>query len=184
MTFRDDTIKLSGQSVLPSRNVKIGHRSVLPLPLLLLLRWGESMSLWNWVSNGPFVHPPDDIWVNMEQLWNDIDRGNRRTRRKACPSAALSTANHTWSDMCASPDLHSEKPATNSLSYGTAHFPYHTKISELVCYFPLSVSFSFIWNFQIEWFRTCSGQRIKNSINSEHATSPFTWLTVFVYLLK
>jgi hypothetical protein len=26
-------------------------------------------------ANGPIVHPPDDTWVNMEQRWNDIDRG-------------------------------------------------------------------------------------------------------------
>jgi hypothetical protein len=32
------------------------------------------------------VHPPD-AWVNMEQQWNDFDRGNRRTRRKTFPSA-------------------------------------------------------------------------------------------------
>jgi hypothetical protein len=25
--------------------------------------WGKAMSLWNWASNGPFVHHP----VNMEQ---------------------------------------------------------------------------------------------------------------------
>jgi hypothetical protein len=26
----------------------------------LMLRWGQPMSLSNWVSNGPIVHPPDD----------------------------------------------------------------------------------------------------------------------------
>jgi hypothetical protein len=26
-------------------------------------------------ANGPIVHLPDDTWVNMEQWWNDIDRG-------------------------------------------------------------------------------------------------------------
>jgi hypothetical protein len=27
---------------------------------LLLLRWGETVSLWNWTDNGPFIHPLDD----------------------------------------------------------------------------------------------------------------------------
>jgi hypothetical protein len=30
------------------------------LEYLLLLRWGPTMSLWNWVSNGSIVHAPDD----------------------------------------------------------------------------------------------------------------------------
>jgi hypothetical protein len=34
------------------------------------------MSLWNWAANGPIVHPPHDTPMNMEQRWNDIDRGN------------------------------------------------------------------------------------------------------------
>jgi hypothetical protein len=41
---------------------------------------------------------------------------NRRTRRKTCPSATLSTTNPTWID----PGLHCERPATNDLSRGTA----------------------------------------------------------------
>jgi hypothetical protein len=28
--------------------------------LLLLLQWGETMSLWNWAANGLIFHPPDD----------------------------------------------------------------------------------------------------------------------------
>jgi hypothetical protein len=53
--------------------------------LLLLLRWGETMSLWNWVSNEPFTHPPDDIWVNMEQRWNDNGRKTEGLREKPVP---------------------------------------------------------------------------------------------------
>jgi hypothetical protein len=45
---------------------------------------------------------------------------NRRTRRKTCPSATLSTTNPTWIDPGANSGLHSEKPATNRLSHGTA----------------------------------------------------------------
>jgi hypothetical protein len=40
------------------------------------------MSLWNWASNGPFVHPPDDTWVNMEPRWNDTDRGKPKDSEK------------------------------------------------------------------------------------------------------
>jgi hypothetical protein len=43
------------------------------------------MSVWNWVSNRPIVHPPDDIWANMEQRWNDTGRGNRRTHCQRKP---------------------------------------------------------------------------------------------------
>jgi hypothetical protein len=42
--------------------------------LLLLLRWGETVSLWNWTSNGPFFYPPYFIRVNMEQRWNYIEK--------------------------------------------------------------------------------------------------------------
>ena len=38
------------------------------------------------------------------------------TRGQTCPSATLSTKNHTWTN----PGLHSEMPATNRLSHGTA----------------------------------------------------------------
>jgi hypothetical protein len=34
------------------------------------------MSLWSWASNEPFVHLPDDTWVNMDQRRSDTDRGN------------------------------------------------------------------------------------------------------------
>jgi hypothetical protein len=40
------------------------------------------MSLWNWASNRPFVHPPDDIRVNTEQWWNDTDRGKLKDSEK------------------------------------------------------------------------------------------------------
>jgi hypothetical protein len=56
-----------------------------------------------------------------EQRWNDILTGeNRRTRRKTCPSATLSTTNSTWIDPGANPGLRGERPATNDLSHRTA----------------------------------------------------------------
>jgi hypothetical protein len=47
-----------------------------------LLPWGESMFLSNWAANGPFVHPPDYIWVNMEHRSNDIDSGKPKDYEK------------------------------------------------------------------------------------------------------
>jgi hypothetical protein len=49
----------------------------------------------------------------------------RRTRRKTCPSATLSTTNPTWIDPGANPDLRSERPATNDLSHCTASPAYY-----------------------------------------------------------
>jgi hypothetical protein len=45
---------------------------------------------------------------------------NRRTWRKTCPSAALSTTNPTRIDLGANSGLHGEGPATNDLSHGRA----------------------------------------------------------------
>jgi hypothetical protein len=45
---------------------------------------------------------------------------SRRTRRKTCPSANLSTTNPTWIDPGANPGLPVGRPATNRLSHDTA----------------------------------------------------------------
>jgi hypothetical protein len=45
---------------------------------------------------------------------------NRRTLRKTCPSATLSTTNPTWIDQGANPGLRGVRPATNDLCHGTA----------------------------------------------------------------
>jgi hypothetical protein len=56
-----------------------------------------------------------------ERRWNDRLTGeNRRTRRKTCPSATLSTTNPTWIDPGANPALRGERPAINDLSHGMA----------------------------------------------------------------
>jgi hypothetical protein len=44
---------------------------------------------------------------------------NRRTWRRTCPRATLSTTNPMWIDQGANPGLRGERPATNSLSHGT-----------------------------------------------------------------
>jgi hypothetical protein len=45
---------------------------------------------------------------------------NRRTLRKTCPSATLSTTNPTWIFPGANPGLRGEIPATTDLSHSTA----------------------------------------------------------------
>jgi hypothetical protein len=51
-----------------------------------------------------------------------LTRENRRTRRKTCPSATLSTTNPIWIEPGANPGHRGERPATNDLSHGTAIF--------------------------------------------------------------
>jgi hypothetical protein len=66
-------------------NFKVGF-------LLLLSRCGDTVSQWSPASNGPFVHPPDDTKVNMEQLWNDIDsKKTEGLRQKRVPGPLLSS---------------------------------------------------------------------------------------------
>jgi hypothetical protein len=76
-----------------------------------------------------FVQPYDEdedeqffyqVLQGMEHQWNEIDRGKPTTPRKTCPSANLSTTNPTWTDPGSNPGLRSGRPATNSLSHGTA----------------------------------------------------------------
>jgi hypothetical protein len=67
------------------------------------------------------------IWYGFgERRWNDILTGEtRRTRRKTCPSATLSTTNPTWIDSGANPGLRGERPTTNDLSFGTPRYAYY-----------------------------------------------------------
>jgi hypothetical protein len=55
-----------------------------------------------------------------EPWWDDIDSGNRRTRRKTCLNATLCTTNPTWTGPGANSALRGEMSATNRLSHGTA----------------------------------------------------------------
>jgi len=50
---------------------------------------------------------------------NDNGGRNRRTRRKTCPSATLSTINPTWTDTGANTGLRDEMPVTNHLNCGS-----------------------------------------------------------------
>jgi hypothetical protein len=57
---------------------------------------------------------------------------NRRTRRKTCPSATLSSINPAWIDTGANPGLRGVRPATNDLSQGTAILKVTMKITKRV----------------------------------------------------
>jgi hypothetical protein len=46
---------------------------------------------------------------------------NRQLGEKPVHSATLSTTNLTWTDPGSNPRLRGKRPATNSLSHGTAH---------------------------------------------------------------
>jgi hypothetical protein len=67
-----------------------------------------------------------DITHSLDDMSSESDGGmiltgeNRRTRRKTCTSATLSTTNPTWINPGANPDLHGEMPATDDLSHDTA----------------------------------------------------------------
>jgi hypothetical protein len=54
--------------------------------------------------------------MTHEQQLNDITGENQQTRRKACPSATLSTKNPAWTTLDTNLSLLCEKPATNRLS--------------------------------------------------------------------
>jgi hypothetical protein len=58
-----------------------------------------------------------------EWFWSSggmiLTRENRRTQRKSCPIATLSTINHTWTSLGAKSCFCGEKLATDPLSYGT-----------------------------------------------------------------
>jgi hypothetical protein len=85
-------------------------------PVVIVLADGVRLCLWTAITNGPVVHPSDNIRI----CWNPggmiLTAKNRRTRAKTCPSDTLSTINATWTD----PGLRGERPATDRLSHGTA----------------------------------------------------------------
>jgi hypothetical protein len=94
---------------------------------------------WDYVSE---LWPPMGLmsplprYMNMESHGGMILTGeSRRTRRKKCPTATVSTTNPTQIKPRANVGLHTERPATNRLSYGTA----------------LSISFGFAGAYSPGW---------------------------------
>jgi hypothetical protein len=62
----------------------------------------------------------DDDDEECEQLVEWELAGKLKYSEKTCPSATLSTTNPTWADLGLNLGRRGWKPATNSLSYGTA----------------------------------------------------------------
>jgi hypothetical protein len=79
----------------------------------------ESMSELR-TPTGLLLFIPQVIYDYGELWWNDIDRRNRGTWRKAYPSANLPITNPTWTDPGANLGLCGERVVTNSLGHGMA----------------------------------------------------------------
>jgi hypothetical protein len=76
---------------------------------------------WMPALHASILRIPDDMSLKSDGGMIYLLTGeNRRTRRKTCPSATLSTTNPTWIDTGANPGLRGERPATNDLSHDTA----------------------------------------------------------------
>jgi hypothetical protein len=130
----------------------------------LLLRWGETMSLWNWASNGPTVHPPNDTCVNMEQRWNDNDRGKLKVSEKSRPIAGLSTTNPTWTALGANPSFRdasyvwclpqSAKGWIYHFPVGIRHHNGYSLVSTTLCQTLQAMPYSvlqFLHDFSFSW---------------------------------
>jgi hypothetical protein len=82
--------------------------------------WNKSVFISELLPLRDILFIPQMIYEYGEWWWNYIDRENRRTRRKTCPSATLSTTNATWIDPGTNQGLRGERPVTNCLSHCTA----------------------------------------------------------------
>jgi hypothetical protein len=83
-------------------------------------RWGGSSTRAWMPTYVSILRIPQMIWVwraTVEWYWQGKIK---KTQRKTCPTATLSTTNPTWINPGANPGLHGERPATNNQSHGTA----------------------------------------------------------------
>jgi hypothetical protein len=84
-------------------------------------QWGEAQSTWYCGHYWPIIPAPDDRWCWLWSNWRNEDwQGKSKNSEITWPSATLSTINPTWLDPGSNPDRRCRKPATKSLSYGTA----------------------------------------------------------------
>jgi hypothetical protein len=98
------------------------HASAMLLLRLFFFLGGGVGQTQAWMPAFVLAHYAFPRWYEFgDRRWNDVLTGeNRRTRRKSCPSATLSSTNPTWIDPGANAGLRGERPATNDLSHGTA----------------------------------------------------------------
>jgi hypothetical protein len=95
-------------------------------------RWSVTMSL-NCGYQRAYCSSPT-WYVSMESHGGIIFTGeNRRTLRKTCPIATLSTTNPTWTDLGAKTGLRGERQATDRLSHGTAWIQAYCSLVEIIC---------------------------------------------------
>jgi hypothetical protein len=83
-----------------------------------LCLWGENMSL-NCDHQRACCSSPKWFMIIESHCGMIMTGENRRTRRKTCTSATLSTTNLTWTEPVANPFLCGERPAAYCLSHGT-----------------------------------------------------------------
>jgi hypothetical protein len=91
--------------------------------IYFILSGGETESLGTAATTGLLCQPRMIVDGDCGEIGGiKIGKGNRSTRRKNCPSAALSTTDPTWLDSGLNPGRRCGEPATNRLSYGAAHY--------------------------------------------------------------
>jgi hypothetical protein len=103
-----------------SSETRLGDWPVARGPQFFSSRWGGSSTQAWMPTYVSILRIPQMIWVWESDGGMILTGENRRTRRKTCPSATLSTTNPTCIDPGANPGLRGERPATNDLSHGTA----------------------------------------------------------------
>jgi hypothetical protein len=83
--------------------------------------WSETESTWYVGHCCPIIPASDDRWWLWSSWWNEDWQRKPKYSEETYPSATLSTTNPTWPDLGSNPGRRDGKPATNLLSYGTAH---------------------------------------------------------------
>jgi hypothetical protein len=102
--------------ILTRYQVRTRTRVLWYIRRLFSCRWGENVSLNCGQQRAYFSS--HRWYVNMESYGGIILTGKiQRTQRKTCPSATLSSTNHTRNDPGANSGLRGESPLTNHLSH-------------------------------------------------------------------
>jgi hypothetical protein len=90
--------------------------------------WVQLGPLGTTATNRPIVPASGDYDGEIGEM---IGKGDRSTREKTCPNAALFTKNPTCCKD-ANPGRHGGWPATNLLSYGTAYAKYLNRVRDIL----------------------------------------------------